>query len=204
MKIDPGNLDWWASHELMVSCVVPRPIAFVSTISEDGVFNLAPYSFFAAVAAKPMLLGFSTGWKKNGKKKDTLKNIEFAKEFVINVVTEELAKPMNQSSANYPSYVSEFEEVGLTPVMADLVKAPRLAEAPVNMECRLVQILEFGNLPKRTSFIIGEVLRVHVRDELWVSDQIQVSPLPVVARMGGEIYCRATDIFEMKRPERLT
>jgi len=200
MKIDPVNLEWKEAHELLVSCVVPRPIAFVSTIGQDGVFNVAPYSFFAGVAVKPMLVGFSAGWKEDGQKKDTLVNIEFSRDFVVNVVNETLSEAMNQASRNYPSYVDEFKETGLTPVKADIVKAPMVAESPINMECRLVQILKFGNLPRRNSFIIGEVVRVHIKDELYVNDEIQMSELKAIARMGGELYCRTRDIFEMKRP----
>ena len=200
MKIDPVNLEWKEAHELLVSCVVPRPIAFVSTIGQDGVFNVAPYSFFAGVAVKPMLVSFSAGWKRDGQKKDTLVNIEFSRDFVVNVVNETLSEAMNQASRNYPSYVDEFKETGLTPVKADIVKAPMVDESPVNMECRLVQILKFGNLPRRNSFIIGEVVRVHIKDELYVNDEIQMSELKAIARMGGELYCRTRDIFEMKRP----
>ncbi len=143
LKIDPVNLDWRDSHELLVGAVVPRPIAFVSTIGEDGVFNVAPYSFFTSVAVKPMFIGFTAGWKSDGHKKDTLVNIEFSRDFVVNVVTETLAESMNQASAGYPSDMDEFKEVGLTPVKADIVKSPMVAESPINMECRLVQILEF-------------------------------------------------------------
>ena len=201
MKIDPVNLDWIDSHELLIGAVVPRPIAFVSTIGEDGVFNVAAFSFFTAIAAKPMLIGFGVGRKRDGQKKDTLVNIEFSRDFVVNVVTETLAEAMNQASANYPSYVDELKEVGLTPVKADIVKTPMVAESPINMECRLLQILEFGDLPRRGSFIIGEVVQVHIKDELFKNGDIQMSKLKAIARMGGELYCRTTDIFEMKRPD---
>lgn len=201
MKIDPVNLEMKDAHELLVSAVAPRPIAFVSTIGEDGVFNVAPFSFFTGLAAKPMVIGFTVGRKRDGQKKDTQVNIEFSRDFVVNVVTETLAEAMNQASANYPSHVDEFKEVGLTPVKADIVKSPMVAESPINMECRLLQILEFGNLPRISSFIIGEVVRLHIEDELYISNEIQTSKLKAIARMGGELYCRTTDIFEMKRPD---
>ena len=201
MKIDPANLDRADAHELLVSAIVPRPIAFVSTVGEDGVYNVAPFSFFAPMATKPAIVGFGTAWTREGQKKDTLRNIEFAKEFVISVVDESLAEPMNQASYAYPSYVDEFKEVGLTPMKADLVKAPMVAESPVNMECRLRQILDFGELPRKTSFIVGEVLRVHVKDELWVNKEIQTTKLGAIARLGAELYCRTRDVFEMKKPD---
>ena len=204
MKIDPVNLDWVEAHELAVGAIVPRPIAFVSTIGEDGVFNLAPFSFFNGIAMKPMLIGFNASYTREGEKKDTLVNIESSRDFVINIVTESLAEAMNQASLRYPSDVDEFKEVGLTPVRADIVKSPLVGESPVNMECRLVQILEFGEAPRRTSFIIGEVVRIHIKDELYANGAIQASELKAIARMGGELYCRTRDIFEIKRPEPIT
>jgi len=108
---------------------------------------------------------------------------------------------MNKAAYQYPSHVDEFKEVGLTPMKADIVKAPIVAESPINMECRLVQSLEFGEVPDKTSFIIGEVLRVHVSDELLVEGKIQMSKLRPLGRLGGSgLYCRTTDLFVMKRP----
>ena len=200
MKIDPENLDQRGAHELMVGAIVPRPIAFVSTVGKDGVFNVAPFSFFTGICVKPMLVGFSTGWKRDGQEKDTLVNIKFSKDFVINVVDEALGEAMNQASAEYPSHVDEFKEAGLTPVKADIVKSPMVAESPINMECRLLQILEFGDT-RRASFIIVEVVRVHIKDELYIDNEIQTPELKAIARMGGaDSYCRTTDIFKMSRP----
>jgi flavin reductase (DIM6/NTAB) family NADH-FMN oxidoreductase RutF len=158
MKIDPSNLDWMDTHELLVGAIFPRPIAFVSTIGEDGVNNLAPFSFYMPISIKPTHVGLGIGRYRDGRKKDTLVNIELSKDFVIDVVTEELVDAMNQASKDYPGYVDEFVEVGLTPVRSDLVKSPIVAESPINMECRLFQILEFGVAPRINSFVIGEVL----------------------------------------------
>ncbi|MFC2003881.1 flavin reductase family protein [Chloroflexota bacterium] len=201
MKIDMANLDWRDAHEVVAASIVPRPIAFISTIGEDGIFNLAAFSFFVPVCCKPTLIGISASYKRTGEKKDTLVNIEATKEFVINVVDEALAEPMLHASIDYPSYVDEFKEVvGLTPVKADLVKAPMVVESPINMECRLSQILEFSEAGRKTSFIIGEVLRVHVMDELYVDGEIEPASWKAIARLGGEMYCRTRDVFEMKRP----
>ena len=201
MKFDIADLDWKESHELMAGVVVPRPIALISTVGENGVFNVAPYSFFGVASVKPAIVFFGIGTKvRAGQKKDTLKNIEFSKEFVINIVDEALAEPMNQTSADYPGDVSEFKEVGLTPVKGDLVKAPRVMESPIHMECQLRQIMGFGEFPHSTDVVIGEVLRVHVRDDLWVNGATQMGRIKAIARMGGELYCRTRDIFEMKRP----
>ena len=202
MKIDLANLGQRDLHHILMSAIVPRPIAWVSTVGEDGAFNLAPFSAYGAVSVKPAMVGFAVSATRDGWEKDTLKNIESTKEFVINVVDETLAEAMNVTAATYPSDVDEFKEARLTPVKADLVKAPMVAESPINLECRLVQVLEFGEAPRTSSFIIGEVLRAHVKDELYANEEIQMSQLKAVGRLGGggDLYCRTSDSFEMKRP----
>lgn len=206
MKIDPQSLDWYNSHELLTGLVTPRPIAFVSTIDQDGVYNIAPYSYFTAICNMPMVVGFSQGRKSKGQKKDTLQNIEFSKEFVINVVTEDLAEAMVQTSRAYPIGVDEFKETGLTAIKAELVGAPMLAESPINMECRLLQILEFGNAPRKNEFVIGEVVRVHIKDEFMADGQLQPLKLKIIGRLSGhgKAYCRTTGIFEIKRTQWLS
>lgn len=199
MKIDPSTLDFRKSHELLLGVTVPRPIAFVSTVGADGVFNVAPFSLFTVLSAKPPMVCLGIGRKRDGQKKDTLKNIEFSRDFVVNIVNEALAEAMNQSSAEYPSDVDEFKEVGLTPVKSDIVKAPMVGESPISMECRVVQIIEFGDAPRYTSIVIGEVIQIHINDEILIDGKIQASKLRAVGRLGGELFCRTTDIFEMKR-----
>lgn len=199
MKIDPAGLGAREIHELMVGCVAPRPIAFVSTIGADGVYNVAPFSFFTLMSMHPTIVGFSIG-RRRGAKKDTLVNIEFTKDYVINVVSEAIAQAMNQTSGDYPSSVDEFKETGLTPVASDLVKPPRVAESPIQLECRLMQIMEFGAAPRIHNFVIGEVLRVHVLDDLVVDGVIKSDRIQAVGRLGEDFYCRTRDLFEMKRP----
>ncbi len=184
----------------MMNTILPRPIAFVSTVGEDGVLNVAPFSCFAPMSMKPALVCLQIGNKRDGQEKDTLRNIEFSRDFVINVVDESLAAAMNQSSADYPSEIDEFKEVGLTAEKSELVKAPSVAESPIHMECRLVQILRYGQAPAIANVIIGEVVLVQVRDDLLAGDQIDFSRLKAIGRLGGEFYCRTTDIFELKRP----
>ena len=132
--------------------------------------------------------------------KETLRNIEFSKDFVVNVVDEIMVQAINQASANYPSDGDEFKEVGLTPIKSDFVKAPRVAELPVNMECKLVQIVESGEAPTGGRFVIREVVLIHIKDELWLNDHIRISKFKPIGRLGEELYCRITDIFEMKAP----
>ncbi len=200
MKIDFDNLDRRECHELLVGMVVPRPVAWVSTIGKDGTFNVAPYAFFGVVSSKPPILFVSIGRQRQGQKKDTLRNIEYARDFVVNVVDEALAESMNQTSADYPSNVSEFKEAGLTPLPGDKVGSPRVAESPISMECKLLQILEFGERPRSNSLVIGEIVRAHVRDALYQDGTIDISQLKAVGRMSGDFYCRTGDVFEMKRP----
>jgi len=156
MKINPGDLDYRDVYRLFMSAVVPRPIALISTIGENGVFNLAPFSGFSTMGLRPSLVHVNIGRNRDGQKKDTLVNIEFSKDFVVNVVNEDMGEAMNQSAAEYPSDVDEFKEVGLTPVKADMVKSPMVAESPISMECKLRQILEFGEFPDSNNVVLGD------------------------------------------------
>jgi flavin reductase (DIM6/NTAB) family NADH-FMN oxidoreductase RutF len=201
MKIDPAQLNRKEAHELFVGAVIPRPIAWVSTVNPAGIYNLAPFSFFMPMSVSPAMVGLAIGRNRQGRKKDTLINIESIRDFVVNMVVEGFAEAMNQTACEYPSEVDEFKEVRLTAVKSDLVKSPRLAESPVNLECRLDRILEFGEPSRASCFVIGEVLRVHVKDEFWADGEIQFSKLNLVGRLGGDSYCRISEIFEMKRPE---
>ena len=201
--INPKNLSSHKAHDFLTDIVTPRPIAFVSTIDKNGVYNLAPYSYFSPMCNIPMIVGFSIGRKTNGKKKDTLVNIEHQKEFVICVVTESIARPMVKTAAAYPIHIDEFKEAGFTPVKADIVAPPLVAESPINMECRLKRILKLYDGPKKNDFVIGEVVRIHVKDDFIVKNQIDALKLKTIGRLGrkGKAYCRTTDIFDIIRQE---
>lgn len=199
MKIDPTTLSQRDSYQLLISVIVPRPIAFVSTVAEDGVLNLAPFSFFSGICSKPPTLCFSVV-RRRGEKKDTVRNIEWGREFVVNVVSERFAAAMNQASADYPPEVDEFAAAGFTPVPSDLVRPPRVGEALISMECKLVEVREYGEMPYTSSLIIGEVVRFHLSDEVYHDGAVDYAALGAVGRMGGDFYCRTTDRFEMKRP----
>ncbi|MBI4547471.1 MAG: flavin reductase family protein [Ignavibacteriae bacterium] len=185
----------------MIGCIVPRPIAFVSTISPDGIRNLAPFSFFNGVCSNPPIVLFSTVIRKDGKHKDTLNNVEATKEFVVNIVSEDFADQMNITSAEYPPNIDEFIESGLTPIPSDLVKPPRVKESHINMECKLVQIIHFGTGPGGGSTVFGEVLRFHISDELFDNFKIDPDKLHPIGRMGGPTYTRTTDRFDLIRPK---
>ena len=200
MKLDPKGMDFRDLHHLLAGAVVPRPIALVSTIGENGVYNVAPLSSISIASVRPPILSFSlsTRRRKEGEKKDTLRNIEFHKEFVVNVpVIESIAEAMNQAGGEYPDHVSEFKETGLTAVMADHINAPMVAESPVSFECRLVQIIEFGEHPSVSSLVLGEVICAHIKDEFWANNELQSNKMLAVGRML-EPYCRTRDTFDFK------
>jgi flavin reductase (DIM6/NTAB) family NADH-FMN oxidoreductase RutF len=202
MTITPSEHDYRDIYKLMVGAIVPRPIAFVSTISPEGIRNLAPFSFFTGISANPPVICFCPMNRgSDGGRKDTLRNIEAVKEFVVNVVSEEFAEQMNVSSAEFPPEVDEFEVSGLTPVASDLVKPPRVKESHINMECRLVQIVDVSAKPLGGSLVIGEVLRFHIDDALFQNYKIDPDKLHAIGRMGGPTYTRTTDRFDMIRPK---
>ena len=202
MKLYPNTLDFREAHHLLADSIVPRPIALISTFDKDGVFNVAPYASITIVAVKPTLVGFSVATRRDGRKKDTIKNIEASGEFVVNIpTTEDMAEAMNRSGFDYAPDVDEFKETGLTPVKADIVQAPMVSEAPINLECRVVQILEFGEYPPRISnFIIAEVLLGHIKDEFYSEGHICAPKLRAIGRLGSEPYpyCRTSGVFDMK------
>lgn len=199
MKIVPSTLHGKALHDFFASVVVPRPIAFVSTVNAEGRYNAAPFSAFARLTNDPPILVFSSS-RRGSKKKDTVMNIEAVGDFVVNMVDENLSEAMNQAAANYPPEIDEIKEVGLTALKSDMVKSPRIAEAPISMECRLLQIMEFGNRPNRNSIILGEILVVHIKDELITDGKIDFLKAKIIGRLGDDdLYCRTTDVFKMKR-----
>lgn len=199
MNVDPAALSQRDSYQLLISVIVPRPIAFVSTVAEDGVLNLAPFSFFTGICAKPPLVCFSVV-RRRGEKKDTLRNIEATGEFVLNVVSERSAQAMNQTSADHPPEEDEFAAAGLAPVASDRVAPPRVGEALITMECRLVEVREYGEMPYASSLVIGEVVLFHLSDDVYRHGAVDYATLRAVGRMGSDLYCRTGDLFEMKRP----
>ncbi len=197
MKIDPDTLEPREAYRLFITCIVPRPIAFVSTVSPEGVTNAAPFSFFGGVSSNPPMLAVSIG-RRRGEEKDTARNIRATGEFVVNVVTEDLAGRMNQASASYAADVSEFDAVGLTPLPSDVVAPPRIAESPLHMECVAERTLEVGAGPNLLA--IGRVVRFHIDDALYSEGEVDVEALRPVGRLGGPRYARVRDLFELERP----
>lgn len=202
MDIDPSSAVASDIYKLMAGLIVPRPIAFVSSMDRAGVLNLAAFSFFTAVSANPPVIAFSPMVRgSDGTRKDTLQNIEAIREFVVNVVSEDFVEKMNLTSPEYPPEVDEFVVSGLTPMASDLVRPPRVAESRASMECRLVQVVHVSLKPLGGSIVLGEVLRFHVADELFENYRIDPDLLRAVGRMGGPTYARTTDRFNLERPK---
>jgi flavin reductase (DIM6/NTAB) family NADH-FMN oxidoreductase RutF len=208
MNVSPANLSHSELYGLILNSVAPRPIAWVSTLSGSGQPNLAPFSFFNCVCVEPALLAFAPGMRMSkqpdvahGEAKDTLRNVRDTKEFVVNIVTYELAEAMNLTSGEYDASVNEFELAKIATAPSQVVKAPRVAAAPVSFECRLYKILDFSASPKSASLVIGEIVSIHV-DEANIKDgKLDRNSLDLIGRMGGIQYTRTTQRFEMVRPK---
>ena len=202
LRFDPGGSSAADIYKLMIGMVVPRPIAFVSSLDEQGVRNLAPFSYFMACTADPPVVCFVSSFRKGETPtKDTLRNVLATKEFVVNIVSEEFADKMNLTSAEVPPEIDEFELSGLTPVASELVKPPRVGESRAQMECRLRQILQIGEHPGGGTIVFGDVLRFHVDAEVLDGYKIDPDKLKAIGRMGGPTYVRTRDRFDMIRPK---
>lgn len=201
MNIDPLSLPVRERYLLLISTILPRPIAWVSTVSPEGVPNLAPFSFFTGIAANPMSVCFAPVNDREGRKKDTLVNVEKTRQFVVNLVNEDNAKLMNQTSAAYPYGVSEFEKAGVTPLSSLKVKPPRVKETLASMECELLQVVTLAEGPLGGNLVIGKVVHFHCDDAVWNGGRIRHQDLKNIGRMEGHWYARTADAFELPRPE---
>lgn len=198
MKFNPDDLSTKEMYKLLTGSVVPRPIAWVSTISEDGVHNLAPFSFFTVASRQPPMLCISIGpgvGEREGTEKDTLVNIRSSKEFVINIVSTPLGNEMQKSSENLPANINEFDEAGLTAIKSDLVKPMRVKESPINIECKLEQIIPLGS----DNLIIGRVVNYHIRDEFYLGNyKVDLEKLQPLGRLAGN-YSESKEFFTLPR-----
>jgi flavin reductase (DIM6/NTAB) family NADH-FMN oxidoreductase RutF len=207
MIASPSALAHKDLYGLLLNSVAPRPIAWVSTVSAAGQLNLAPFSFFNVVSVDPPLLGFSPGRRpsrqdeSHGETKDTLRNIRETEEFVVNIVTYELAEAMNLTSGEYDASVNEFEVAKVAPEPSKVVRPPRVAESPVSFECKLYQILDFSAAPTGGSLVIGEIVSIHINDANLTEGRLDRNSLDLIGRLGGIQYTRTTDRFDMVRPK---
>lgn len=188
------------AYIILSGLVTPRPIALTTTVDPDGRVNAAPFSFFNVLGDSPPIVGFCPGDRFPGVPKDTARNIRLTHEFVVNLVDEAIAEKMNRCAASLPPGENELVHAGFTPLPSSVVKPPRIAEAPVSLECRSHSILEIGD----NRLIIGELLRVHVRDDIFDPETWLIKPgtyAPIGRMQAPGWYCRTTEIFEMKRPK---
>lgn len=202
MEINPAAIPWNSIYKLLIGSIVPRPIGWISTISPEGQPNLAPFSFFNAVCANPPHVLFCPMIRSTDlQRKDTLNNIRQNGEFVVNIVTEALAEKMNATSTELPAEVDEFAVANLMTAPSVVVRPPRVAASPVHFECRLAHLYEVGDQPGAGSVVIGEIVHLHVSEEVLVGeDKIDLQRLQPIGRLAGHAYCRVTDVFEMVRP----
>ncbi len=201
MIIDVSSADVVAVYRAIVGIVTPRPIAWVTTVDGKGRVNLAPFSFFNAFGANPPIVVFSPTLRRDGSKKDTLFNLYEVGEFVLSAAVEDLAEKMNATSKELSRGESEAEFVGLELEASTKVRPPRVAESPVHMECRVRQIMSMGEGPIAANLVIGEVLLIHIADAvLDAKGTVDPRKLRTIARLGGDYFCRSTDLFEMERP----
>lgn len=214
LTINPSNCETRQIYKLMTGMIVPRPVALVSTMDRGGVANLAPFSFFSGVGANPPTVLFcpalrATGVSEAGSRpdlrhdmrKDTLRNVEETGEFVINVVSEAIAMATNISSAEVPPEVDEFRLAGLTPVPSEAVRPYRVAESPAQMECRLLQVIYTSREPGGGVIVLGEVVRFHLREDLFQEFRVDPAGLDAVGRMAGNTWVRTKDRIDLIRPK---
>lgn len=209
MNIQPHELPPREFYRVLITTVAPRPIAWVSTLSNDGEHNLAPFSFFNVLSAIPPLMGFCPGNRSRGEKqifgtgfKDTLRNVRETGEFVVNTVTYPLVEAMNLTSGDYEASVNEFEIAKLSMRPSQIVKPPQVAESPVSFECKLHTILDFGTETAGGHLVIGQIVSVYLAEEVLRDGRVDGALLDLVGRMGGTQYTRTTQRFDVARPER--
>lgn len=200
MQFDPQEIEQSAIYKLLTGAVIPRPIGWISSISEDGILNLAPFSFFNAVGDDPPHVMFSTV-RGNNTNKDTLNNVLATKQFVVNMVTEDTVERMNITSQPIPANENEFELAGLTPIASIKVKPPRVKESPITMECELVHHYTLENHKQGgATIIIGKIVMFHVDESVLLDNyKINLETYKPVARLAGSNYAKLGEIFSIKR-----
>lgn len=202
MKFDPADVRASVFYQRMIHCIVPRPIAWVSTVSETGITNVAPFSYFTGVGSRPPTLLFCPANNIEGGPKDTMRNIQTSGEFVVNIVPFAVSEQMNLSAKALGQNESEFDLCGLTESQSVKVSAPRVAESPIHFECRLNQIINVGEGPGGANIVLGDVVYVEISDDvIGENELVDADLLDAVGRMGGLSYCRTRERFDLPRPE---
>ena len=201
MNIDPTKQSFQENHKLMIGSIVPRPIAFVSTKSTNGILNLAPFSYFNGVCSKPPTIMFAPARRGyDGLTKDTLNNIRSTKEFVVNLVSEEIVEPMVECATDYDKEIDEFKISNLTPIDSDKISSPRVKESKVSYECELNTIVEIGKAEPGAGFVvIGTIVMFHIQDDVYNDGRIDLKALNPIGRLAGNSYTRVSDNFKVIR-----
>jgi flavin reductase (DIM6/NTAB) family NADH-FMN oxidoreductase RutF len=201
LSIDPSSMSERDNYKFLIGSIIPRPIAFVTTISKDGVLNGAPFSYFNIVSSNPPMISLSIQ-RSEGRQKDTARNIIESKEFVIHIVDEENVEKINKTAANLPPDQSEIELANLTPVDSVKISVPGVKEAKIRMECSLEHSLELGGLDTPgCDFIVGKVVQFHIEKDLYENGRIDPRGLAAVSRLAGNNYAKIGEIFEIERPK---
>lgn len=203
-SLDPKQIPAGTIYDLMVAAVQPRPIGFISTVSAAGHRNLAPYSFFMCGGANPPSLLYCPAGGRDGEPKDSLRNVEETGEFVANVVVRSMVEGMNATAFGYPHEFDEWTVSGFTAGPSQVVRPDRVLESPAQFECKLHQVIRHGSGPLSTIYVIGEIVWIHLREEIWNGGSFDRSALRAVGRMGGAEYIDTAcgELFEMPRPQR--
>jgi flavin reductase (DIM6/NTAB) family NADH-FMN oxidoreductase RutF len=209
LSLDPAQCEARQVYKLMTGIIVPRPVALVSTVDRNGAANLAPFSFFTGVGSNPPTVLFCPVVRSKSTRladgvpdlrKDTLRNVEETGEFVINVVSEAISTAANATAAEVPPEVDEFVLSGLTPVASEVVRPPRVAESPAQMECRLLQVIYTNREPGGGVVVLGEIVRFHLLGSLFDNFRVDPTGLDAVGRMAGNTWVRTQDRVELVRP----
>jgi flavin reductase (DIM6/NTAB) family NADH-FMN oxidoreductase RutF len=200
MNFDPQTIGTLQSYRLMIGSVVPRPIAWISTLSDSGVLNLAPYSFFTVASCNPPVLAVTQVNPRERPAKDTLTNLRATGECVVNIVSEQLAEMMNASCADYPATVSEFDILGIERQASYRVAVAGVKAAKVRFECNLREIIEISALPMGGTMMLLNVVNIYVDESILSEDQIAPQLLNAIGKMGGDLYATTHAGFELARP----
>ncbi|WP_057761890.1 flavin reductase family protein [Cytobacillus praedii] len=201
LSIDPDFMSERENYKFLIGSIIPRPIAFVTMMSKDGVLNGAPFSYFNIVSSKPPMISLSIQ-RSNGKMKDTARNILESKEFVIHIVDEQNVEKINQTAASLPSEQSEVEAADLTPVQSMRISVPGVKESKIRMECILEQSLELGGTDTPgCDMVIGRVVQFHIEDGIYDKGRIDSRGLAAISRLAGQSYAKIGEIFEIERPK---
>ena len=201
LSIDPGSLSERENYKFLVGSIIPRPIAFVTTLSENGILNGAPFSYFNIVSSNPPMISLSIQ-RTAGRQKDTARNIIESKEFVIHIVDEQNVEKINQTAASLPSDQSEVELANLTPVASVKISVPGVKEAKIRMECLLEHPVELGGLnTPGCDHIIGRIVQFHIENDIYEKGRIDPRGLAAVSRLAGHNYAKIGEIFEIERPK---